>query len=100
MDFGPLVRLNFCGWRGKSRQLLPSLGSSCVSRRTSGGGEVYMIYPKTRVAALVMTIALAISGCSLFKSSSAPNDEAIVSSIQSKLYQDPVLKTRDIRVVS
>jgi BON domain-containing protein len=59
-----------------------------------------MIYPKTRVAALVMTIALALSGCSLFKSSSTSNDEAIVSSIQSKLYQDPVLKTRDIRVVS
>jgi hypothetical protein len=59
-----------------------------------------MIYPKTRIAALVMTIAIALSGCSLFKSSSAPNDEAIVSSIQSKLYQDPVLKTRDIRVVS
>jgi uncharacterized protein YcfJ len=59
-----------------------------------------MIYPKTRMAALVMTIAIALSGCSLFKSSSAPNDEAIVSSIQSKLYQDPVLKTRDIRVVS
>lgn len=59
-----------------------------------------MIHPKTRVAALVMTIALAFSGCSLFKSSSAPNDEAIVASIQSKLYQDPGLKTRDIRVVS
>lgn len=59
-----------------------------------------MIYPKTRVAALVMAIAFAFSGCSLFKSSSAPNDEAIVSSIQSKLYQDPVLKARDIRVVS
>jgi BON domain len=59
-----------------------------------------MIYPKTRMAALVMTIALALSGCSLFKSSSAPNDEAIVASIQSKLYQDPVLKTRDIHVVS
>jgi BON domain len=59
-----------------------------------------MINPKTRIAALVMTIALALSGCSLFKSSSAPNDGAIVSSIQSKLYQDPVLKTRDVRVVS
>jgi BON domain len=59
-----------------------------------------MINPKTRIAALVMTIALALSGCSLFKSTSAPNDEAIVSSIQSKLYQDPVLKTRDVRVVS
>jgi BON domain/YMGG-like Gly-zipper len=59
-----------------------------------------MINPKTRIAALVMTIAFALGGCSLFKSSSAPNDEAIVSSIQSKLYQDPVLKTRDVRVVS
>jgi len=59
-----------------------------------------MIHPKTRMAALVMTIALAFSGCSLFKSSSAPNDEAIVTSIQSKLYQDPALKNRDIRVVS
>jgi hypothetical protein len=59
-----------------------------------------MINPKTRIAALVMTLALTFSGCSLFKSSSAPNDAAIVSSIQSKLYQDPVLKTRDVRVVS
>ncbi len=59
-----------------------------------------MINPKIRIATLVMTIALATSGCSLFKSSSAPNDEAIVSSIQSKLYQDPVLKTQDVRVVS
>lgn len=59
-----------------------------------------MINPKTRIAALVMTIALAFSGCSLIKNSSAPNDEAIVSSIQSKLFQDPVLKTRDVRVVS
>lgn len=59
-----------------------------------------MIHPKTRMAALAMTIALALSGCSLFKSSSAPNDEAIVASIQSKLYQDPALKNRDIRVVS
>ena len=59
-----------------------------------------MINPKTRIAALMMALALTLSGCSLFKSSSAANDEAIVSSIQSKLYQDPVLKTRDVRVVS
>lgn len=59
-----------------------------------------MINPKTRIAALVMTIAFALGGCSLFKSSSAPSDGAIVSSIQSKLYQDPALKTRDVRVVS
>ncbi len=59
-----------------------------------------MIHPKTRMAALVMTIALALSGCSLFKSSSAPNDGAIVAAIQSKLYQDPALKNADVRVVS
>lgn len=59
-----------------------------------------MITPKTRLAALVMSIAFAFGGCSLLKNTSAPNDGAIVSSIQSKLYQDPVLKTRDVRVVS
>ncbi len=59
-----------------------------------------MINPRTRIAALVMTIAFAFGGCSLFKSSSSPGDAAIVAAIQSKLYQDPVLKTRDIRVVS
>lgn len=59
-----------------------------------------MIYRKARVAALTVAIALALSSCSLFKSSSAPNDGAIVSTIQSKLFQDPVLKTRDVRVVS
>jgi len=59
-----------------------------------------MIHHKTRIATLVMAIALAFSGCSLLKNTSAPNDGAIVSSIQSKLYQDPVLKTRDVRVLS
>jgi len=48
----------------------------------------------------MVTLAFALSGCSLFKTSSAPNDGAIVSSIQSKLYQDPVLKTRNVQVVS
>jgi len=59
-----------------------------------------MVYPKARMAALTVAIALALSSCSFFKSSSPPNDGAIVSSIQSKLFQDPVLKTRDVRVVS
>lgn len=59
-----------------------------------------MISSKTRIAALVVSIAFVLSGCSLFKSSSAPNDAAIVAAIQSKLYQDPALKTRDVRVVS
>lgn len=59
-----------------------------------------MINPKTRIAALVMTIAFALSGCGSSNNSSTPNDGTIVSSIQSKLYQDPDLKTQDIRVVS
>lgn len=59
-----------------------------------------MINPKTRIAALVMTIAFALTGCGSSNSSSTPNDGAIVSAIQSKLYQNPDLKTQDIRVVS
>jgi BON domain len=59
-----------------------------------------MISSRLRVAALVLGLAVAFSGCSLFQHSSAPNDGAIVAEIQSKLYQDPVLKTRDVRVIS
>ncbi len=59
-----------------------------------------MIHPKNRMAALVVAFVLTFGGCSLFKSSSAPNDEAIAASVQAKLYQDPVLKTRDVHVVS
>jgi len=59
-----------------------------------------MIHPKNRMAALMVAFVLTFGGCSLFKSSSAPNDEAIAASVQAKLYQDPVLKTRDVHVVS
>ncbi len=59
-----------------------------------------MMNPRLRVAALVLGLAVTLSGCSLFKSSSAPDDGAIVAQVQSKLYQDPVLKTRDIHVIS
>ncbi|HUZ45576.1 MAG TPA: BON domain-containing protein [Terriglobia bacterium] len=59
-----------------------------------------MFSPRLRVAALLLGLAVTFSGCSLFKSSSAPDDSVIVAEIQSKLYQDPVLKTRDIRVIS
>ena len=65
-----------------------------------GGPEVRMINPKMRIAALMVGIALALGSCSLFKTSTAPNDGAIVSAIQSKLYQDSALKTSDVRVVS
>jgi BON domain len=59
-----------------------------------------MISPRLRVAALMLGLAVTFSGCSLFKSSSAPDDSVIVAEIQSKLYQDPVLKNRDIHVIS
>ncbi|HEX5412772.1 MAG TPA: BON domain-containing protein [Terriglobia bacterium] len=59
-----------------------------------------MIHPKNRMTAVVIAFVLTFGGCSLFKSSSAPNDEAIAASVQAKLYQDPVLKARDVHVVS
>lgn len=57
-----------------------------------------MTRSKLRIAALLMAVALVLSGCNLFKSS-APDDSAIVAEVQSKLYQDPALKTRDIHVI-
>jgi hypothetical protein len=39
-------------------------------------------------------------GCSSFQTLQAPNDQAITSDIQSKLFADSSLKTRDIRVTS
>jgi len=56
--------------------------------------------PRLRLAALMLGLAVTFSGCSLFKSSSAPDDSVIVAQIQSKLYQDPALKNRDIHVIS
>ncbi len=43
---------------------------------------------------------LLFSGCSYFQSSQKPDDQAIASDIQAKLFADSVLKTRDIRVTS
>lgn len=59
-----------------------------------------MISSRLRIAALLLGLVVTFGGCSLFQHSSAPNDGAIVAEIQSKLYQDPVLKTRDVRVIS
>jgi len=59
-----------------------------------------MISPRLRVAALMLGLAVTFSGCSLFKNSNSPDDSVIVAQIQSKLYQDPVLKNRDIHVIS
>ena len=43
----------------------------------------------------VIASALVLGGCSYFQ---PPDDTAIRSSIEAKLYQDPVLKTRDVHV--
>ena len=51
-------------------------------------------------AAFTVGIALILGGCDLNKSSQAPDDSAITAEIQSKLYQDPTLKTLDVHVAS
>lgn len=55
--------------------------------------------PMKRCAVLVLAGGLSLAGCSLDKSR-APDDQAVASEIQSKLFQDSVLKARDIRVAT
>ncbi len=50
-----------------------------------------------KLSAVLLTITF-LSGCNLLNKT--PDDKAIVSEVQAKLYQDPVLKTRNIQVVS
>ena len=52
--------------------------------------------PKLRAGVLVVVLALVAGGCNFSKK--APDDSAVTSGIQAKLFQDPVLKTRDIQV--
>jgi hypothetical protein len=47
---------------------------------------------------LVVTGALFLGSCNSFKLSDSSDDKAITTDIQAKLFSDPVLKTRDIRV--
>jgi len=53
-----------------------------------------------RWAALLAAAVLLLGACNAFKFSSSTDDKAITSNIQAKLFADPVLKTRDIRVDS
>jgi hypothetical protein len=53
----------------------------------------------SRWAAIILAVT-ALSACNLVTSLQAPDDKAIVSDIQAKLFQDPVLKLRDIQVAS
>ena len=49
---------------------------------------------------LIVTGVLLLGACNSFKFFSSADDKAITSNIQAKLFNDPVLKTRDIRVDS
>jgi len=50
------------------------------------------------VSVLLGVLAFALAGCNLLNKGQGTSDQAITSDIQAKLFQDPVLKTRDIRV--
>jgi len=52
------------------------------------------------MGSVLLAITLLVSGCNLLTSLQGPDDKAITSDIQAKMFQDPVLKARDIRVVS
>src|SRR5581483_78494 len=51
-------------------------------------------------AAVLISSALVLGGCNVMKVFQSPDDKAITTEIQAKLFDDPVLKTRDIRVSS
>ena len=53
-----------------------------------------------RLAILMITGVLFLGACNSFKLFRSTDDKAIISNIQSKLFGDPVLKTRDTRVDS
>ncbi len=51
-----------------------------------------------RIALITVLGAVLLAGCSALQSLRGPDDKAITSAVQAKLFEDPVLKTRDIRV--
>lgn len=48
----------------------------------------------------VLGSTLLVSSCNILETLQPPDDKAIVSEVQAKLFEDPVLKTRDIRVTA
>jgi hypothetical protein len=55
---------------------------------------------KSWLAGLIVSTTLLFSACSFLETMKAPNDQAITSEIQSKLFADSSLKARDIRVTA
>ncbi len=59
-----------------------------------------MLEPKLRFTIPVLCSALLLGACNALQVLQGPDDKAIASEVQARLFQDPVLKTRDIRVDS
>jgi hypothetical protein len=55
---------------------------------------------RIRLTAAIAAVALLLGACNGMNLFQPPDDKAIISDIQAKLFQDPVLKTRDVRVDS
>ena len=53
-----------------------------------------------RLAILMVVGVLLLGACNSFKLFQSTDDKTITTSIQAKLFNDPVLKTRDVRVDS
>jgi len=53
-----------------------------------------------KIRYILMASALLFAGCNAFKLGQAPDDKAITTQIQAKLFDDSVLKMRDIHVAS
>lgn len=62
--------------------------------------EAGMLKPSLRFGIVVLAGALVAGACNLDTLFQTPDDQAITTEIQAKLFQDPTLKTRDIKVVS
>ena len=56
--------------------------------------------PRLRVGIILMAGALLFAGCNTLKRGSSPDDKAITTQIQASLFDDSVLKLRDVRVAS
>jgi len=59
-----------------------------------------MARPGLRLAMLTVAGVLLLGSCNSLKFFHSPDDKAITTAVQAKLFNDPVLKTRDIRVES
>lgn len=53
-----------------------------------------------RLAILIVMGVLLLGACNSFKLFQSADDKAITTNIQAKLFSDPILKTRDVRVDS